>query len=130
MSGEPHPLIDAERLGYGAISAAVADPILRTGFGRAWVIALLCTLPLVVLTLGAIGAVLTVGIGLSGVNTTVVWGFSIANYVWWIGIGNAGTLISSMLLLTRQRAVDHPAGPRLRAVAHGGKVRQQASVPE
>ena len=33
----------------------------------------------------------------------VVWGFPIANYVWWIGIGNAGTLISSMLLLTRQR---------------------------
>ena len=42
------------------------------------------------------------GIGIWGVNTTVVWGFAIANYVWWIGIGNAGTLISSMLLLTRQ----------------------------
>jgi molybdopterin-containing oxidoreductase family membrane subunit len=33
----------------------------------------------------------------------VVWGFAIANYVWWIGIGNAGTLISAMLLLTRQK---------------------------
>jgi molybdopterin-containing oxidoreductase family membrane subunit len=42
------------------------------------------------------------GIGVWGVNTTVVWGFAIANYVWWIGIGNAGTLISSMLLLLRQ----------------------------
>ena len=38
------------------------------------------------------------GIGIWGINTTVVWGFAIANYVWWIGIGNAGTLISSMLL--------------------------------
>ena len=37
-----------------------------------------------------------------GINTTIVWGFAIANYVWWIGIGNAGTLISSLLLLTRQ----------------------------
>ena len=42
------------------------------------------------------------GIGIWGINTTVVWGFAIANYVWWIGIGNAGTLISSLLLLTRQ----------------------------
>ena len=43
------------------------------------------------------------GIGIWGVNSTIVWGFAIANYVWWIGIGNAGTLISSMLLLTRQK---------------------------
>ena len=45
----------------------------------------------------------TRGIGIWGVNTTVVWGFAIANYVWWIGIGNAGTLISAMLLLMRQK---------------------------
>ena len=43
------------------------------------------------------------GVGIWGNNTTVVWGFPLANYVWWIGIGNAGTLISSMLLLMRQR---------------------------
>ena len=43
------------------------------------------------------------GIGIWGVNTTVVWGFAIADYVWWIGIGNAGTLISAMLLLMRQQ---------------------------
>jgi molybdopterin-containing oxidoreductase family membrane subunit len=43
------------------------------------------------------------GLGIWGINTQVVWGFAIANYVWWIGIGNAGTLISSLLLLTRQR---------------------------
>ncbi|GEP05503.1 NrfD/PsrC family molybdoenzyme membrane anchor subunit [Methylobacterium oxalidis] len=104
MSAPRHQTwIAADRLGYGEITAAVADPIQKQGVGRAWVIALLGVLPLVLLTLGAIGAVLLVGIGLSGVNTTVVWGFSIANYVWWIGIGNAGTLISSMLLLTRQR---------------------------
>ncbi|WP_132254870.1 NrfD/PsrC family molybdoenzyme membrane anchor subunit [Methylobacterium segetis] len=107
MSARPHAQahawIDADRLGYGAITAAVADPIQKRGPGRAWMIAIIVALPLAVITLIAIGAVLTVGIGLSGVNTTVVWGVSIANYVWWIGIGNAGTLISSMLLLTRQR---------------------------
>ncbi len=46
--------------------------------------------------------VFVVGIGIWGNNTSVVWGFAVANYVWWIGIGNAGTLISAMLLLTRQ----------------------------
>jgi len=96
-------LIASRQLGYAEIASAIADPIQKRGPGKVWVITLLCMLPLVLLTCGAIGAVLTVGIGLSGVNTTVVWGFSIANYVWWIGIGNAGTLISSMLLLTRQR---------------------------
>ena len=50
-----------------------------------------------------IAVLFTRGIGIWGVNTTVVWGFAIANYVWWIGIGNGGTLISSMLVLTRQR---------------------------
>ena len=47
--------------------------------------------------------ILTRGIGVWGLNTTVVWGVAIADYVWWIGIGNAGTLISSMLLLMRQK---------------------------
>ncbi len=85
------------------VTAAISDPILRGLPSRAWFLAVLATLPFVLLTLGAIGSVITFGIGLSGINTTIVWGFSIANYVWWIGIGNAGTLISSMLLLTRQR---------------------------
>ena len=40
----------------------------------------------------------------SGASTrTVVWGYAIASYVWWIAIGSGGTLISSMLLMTRQR---------------------------
>ncbi|KQU00037.1 hydrogenase [Methylobacterium sp. Leaf469] len=100
--GQHQSWIAPARLGDAEITAAVADPIQKRGPGKAWFVALLCVLPFVLLTLFAIGAVLTVGIGLSGVNTTVVWGVSIANYVWWIGIGNAGTLISSMLLLTRQ----------------------------
>lgn len=47
-------------------------------------------------------ALFIAGVGLWGINTSVVWGFDITNYVWWIGIGNAGTLISAMLFLARQ----------------------------
>ncbi len=42
------------------------------------------------------------GIGVWGINMPVGWGFDIINFVWWIGIGHAGTLISAILLLLRQ----------------------------
>jgi len=43
------------------------------------------------------------GVGIWGINIPVGWGFDIINFVWWIGIGHAGTLISAILLLMRQR---------------------------
>ena len=43
------------------------------------------------------------GIGVWGVNIPVGWGFDIVNFVWWIGIGHAGTLISAILFLFRQK---------------------------
>src|SRR2546427_10651843 len=43
------------------------------------------------------------GVGIWGVNQPVGWGFAIINFVWWIGIGHAGTLISAILLLLRQK---------------------------
>ena len=42
------------------------------------------------------------GVGIWGVNVPVAWGFAIVNFVWWVGIGHAGTLISAILLLLRQ----------------------------
>jgi Ni/Fe-hydrogenase subunit HybB-like protein len=42
------------------------------------------------------------GVGIWGVNIPIAWGFAITNFVWWIGIGHAGTLISAILLLLRQ----------------------------
>src|SRR5215470_15411949 len=43
------------------------------------------------------------GVGLYGIQIPVGWGFAITNFVWWIGIGHAGTFISAMLLLARQK---------------------------
>jgi molybdopterin-containing oxidoreductase family membrane subunit len=56
-------------------------------------------------TLGLVFAIawlLIRGIGIWGVNIPVAWGFAIVNFVWWIGIGHAGTLISAILLLLHQ----------------------------
>jgi Ni/Fe-hydrogenase subunit HybB-like protein len=70
---------------------------------RAWWIGFVISGALTVAFIVAVLLVFIRGIGIWGVNTTSVWGFAIADYVWWIGIGNAGTLISAMLLLMRQR---------------------------
>ena len=51
----------------------------------------------------AVGYQLRTGIGTWGLNRTVGWGFDITNFVFWVGIGHAGTLISAVLLLFRQR---------------------------
>jgi len=53
--------------------------------------------------LGCITYTIGTGIGVWGLNTTVGWAWDITNFVWWIGIGHAGTLISAVLLLFRQR---------------------------
>ena len=46
---------------------------------------------------------ITTGIGVWGLNKTVGWAWDITNFVWWVGIGHAGTLISAVLLLFRQK---------------------------
>ncbi|HXU30212.1 MAG TPA: NrfD/PsrC family molybdoenzyme membrane anchor subunit [Thermoanaerobaculia bacterium] len=52
--------------------------------------------------LWSVGNLLVRGVGIWGINQPVGWGFDIINFVWWIGIGHAGTLISAILLLFRQ----------------------------
>jgi molybdopterin-containing oxidoreductase family membrane subunit len=89
-------------MSYAAVTAEVAGATFATGTMRWW-LPFAASVALTLLMLVAIAVLFAEGVGIWGVNSDVVWGFAIANYVWWIGIGNAGTLISSMLLLTRQR---------------------------
>jgi Ni/Fe-hydrogenase subunit HybB-like protein len=86
----------------GDVTAVVSNPLLTRRSWRLWWIALAATLPFVVATLVGLVVVLGVGVGTWGINSNIVWGVAIADYVWWIGIGNAGTLISSLLAVTRQ----------------------------
>jgi molybdopterin-containing oxidoreductase family membrane subunit len=88
-----------------AVNTLVSAPLIDRAAWRwrAWWIAVGVSLLLTLMMLVAMIWLFARGIGILGNNTTVVWGFPLANYVWWIGIGNAGTLISSMLLLMRQR---------------------------
>lgn len=87
---------------YASLSREISDIVLERPTGRGWWIGFLLSLLGVLVFFGAIGYLLFAGIGIWGANTTVVWAFDITNYIWWIGIGNAGTLISAMLYLMRQ----------------------------
>jgi molybdopterin-containing oxidoreductase family membrane subunit len=71
--------------------------------GKYWYLGI--TLAGISLLLGALMVLWTVwqGIGTWGLNRTVGWGWGITNFVWWIGIGHAGTFISAILLLFRQK---------------------------
>ena len=68
-----------------------------------WWVALLTALTALLIGIAAVWYQLTVGIGTWGLNKTVGWGFDITNFVFWVGIGHAGTLISAVLFLFRQK---------------------------
>lgn len=100
MSEREAPLIEG-RHDDASITRAVIDVPLAP-FGRRFWLGFAAVFALTLGFVYAVAVLFTRGIGIWGVNLPVVWGFAIINYVWWIGIGNAGTLISAMLLLTRQ----------------------------
>ena len=68
-----------------------------------WWIAMAVTAPLALFGLFCIGYQISTGVGVWGENHPVGWAWDITNFVFWIGIGHAGTLISAILFLTRQK---------------------------
>src|SRR5437763_5683204 len=67
-----------------------------------WSIIIAISTMLTIVLTGTITWLIARGVGILGINHPVGWGFDILNFVWWIGIGHAGTLISAILLLLRQ----------------------------
>ncbi|MBX3620668.1 MAG: polysulfide reductase NrfD [Rhizobacter sp.] len=89
--------------GYASISDKIADAVLTRPVTRGWLIAFCGTLAGTVAFVAAMAWLFVTGVGIWGIDIPVAWGFAIANCVWWIGIGHAGTFISAVLLLLRQR---------------------------
>ena len=69
---------------------------------KGWLVGLCVAFLLTMMLLFAIGYLFVKGVGIWGIKIPIGWGFAIVNFVWWIGIGHAGTLISAILLLLRQ----------------------------
>ncbi len=87
---------------YASVTDKISSIVLTQPVTRGWYLAFLIGFLAVMVLFGAISYLLAVGVGIWGVNVPVAWGFAIVNFVWWIGIGHAGTLISAILLLLRQ----------------------------
>src|ERR1700740_112640 len=98
----PHPVLEPGHT-YSSITDHISSIVLRRKMPTIWYIGITLSFFLVGLLTLAIPELLVVGTGIWGINHPVGWGFAIINFVWWIGIGHAGTLISAILLLLRQQ---------------------------
>jgi molybdopterin-containing oxidoreductase family membrane subunit len=87
---------------FASVTDKISSIVLSRRTPRFWWIGFGASFLATLVLFGAIGYLLVRGIGVWGVNVPVGWGFAIVNFVWWIGIGHAGTLISAILLLLRQ----------------------------
>jgi molybdopterin-containing oxidoreductase family membrane subunit len=86
---------------YASVTAKISSIVLgKTPFG--WYVALGVAMLFVGALTYTIWYLIYQGVGIWGINIPVAWGFAIVNFVWWVGIGHAGTFISAMLLLMRQ----------------------------
>src|SRR5712672_2078321 len=90
-------------LTFASVTDKISSLVLKRKTPLWWFIGFAIAFVLFQLMLLAITNLVFVGIGLWGVNVPVAWGMDILNFVWWIGIGHAGTLISAILLLLRQK---------------------------
>ena len=84
------------------ISEDIAKPI-ETSANKWWWALFILSVTAMLWGFGCIFYTIGTGIGVWGLNNTVGWAWDITNFVWWIGIGHAGTLISAVLLLFRQK---------------------------
>lgn len=97
----PEPALVKGSHDFKDITAMVTDINLRpTPTG--WYIAFGIANILLLVLLGSIAYLIWEGTGIWGLNAPVSWGWAIINFVWWVGIGHAGTLISAILFLFRQ----------------------------
>ena len=87
---------------YASVTAKITDPVLTLRTPRGWFVGFAIGFILLQCFLLTVPYLLFRGVGIWGINIPVGWGFDIINFVWWIGIGHAGTLISAILLLLRQ----------------------------
>jgi Ni/Fe-hydrogenase subunit HybB-like protein len=111
MSEERREILPVERgrvpvIAPGHTFATVTDKISTIVLTRKtplyWLIPFLISSALLMVFLAAVSYLFAKGVGIWGIRTPVMWGWAITNFVWWIGIGHAGTLISAILLLLNQ----------------------------
>ena len=87
---------------FDSVTDTISGIVLKRPIGLRWLIGLAIAMSLVAMLGMAVTYLFLRGVGIWGIEIPVAWGFAIINFVWWIGIGHAGTLISAILLLLKQ----------------------------
>jgi molybdopterin-containing oxidoreductase family membrane subunit len=100
--GYPVEMLSREA-SYDSVSEQVAGVSLQHPHRKAWFAGFTIAFSLFLIFCVAVSYLLYRGVGIWGINIPVAWGFAITNFVWWIGIGHAGTFISAILLLLFQK---------------------------
>ena len=101
-SGSPHWLVGPTET-FESVSSKIGGIVLDGKHPPFWWVSFGIAFLLLMGLLYGVTVLFTVGVGIWGINIPVAWGFAIVNFVWWIGIGHAGTLISAILLLLLQK---------------------------
>ena len=99
-SQQREPLVNGNK-DYHQVTEDIISPI-EMKPGKLWYIGFYISVALLLFGVYSIYREVTYGIGQWNLNKTIGWGWDITNFVWWVGIGHAGTLISAILLLFRQ----------------------------
>jgi molybdopterin-containing oxidoreductase family membrane subunit len=97
------PTYVAPGLTFRSVTDKISAIVLARPTDPIWLICFTFNFALLMLLLYAVVYLLAYGVGIWGIDIPVAWGFAITNFVWWIGIGHAGTLISAILLLLHQK---------------------------
>jgi Ni/Fe-hydrogenase subunit HybB-like protein len=103
MQPEQNPPVIEPGHTYASVTDKISSIVLSRKQPKGWYFGFAIAFALLMLLTYAVTYLLVVGVGIWGINIPVGWGFAIVNFVWWIGIGHAGTLISAILLLLRQK---------------------------
>lgn len=87
---------------FSTVTEKISNIVLKRPISLGWILGFLIMFSLTNMLMIALGYLFIKGTGIWGINIPIGWGFAIVNFVWWIGIGHAGTLISAILALLRQ----------------------------
>jgi Ni/Fe-hydrogenase subunit HybB-like protein len=99
---DPDPIIGPGHT-FETVTDKISAIVLKRPVTPGWVFGLLISFGALMLLNMVVTMLLIKGVGIWGIRIPTAWGFAIVNFVWWIGIGHAGTLISAILLLLHQR---------------------------
>src|ERR1700692_3174002 len=87
---------------FSTITEKISNIVLKRPISLGWIFGFLIVFSMMNMLMVALGYLFIKGTGSWGIDIPIGWGFAIVNFVWWIGIGHAGTLISAILALLRQ----------------------------